>query len=428
MPTPATTLATAIDSLRGSLASPNPKESSQVSVSRKALASVLGEVERLERECGELADELHDASEAIPMSETEIDQMVKQATAVPVAERRPVVRQSLQEGRGWYVSRDETPLLILNKKQGWITLGAAKRGDDDNYWDTEEEARAALDAWEASQQPPTPPSAASVPSEADNSALHRQIVAVTKERDETRGQLAEALRDKEFFKDQDNKMSAAYRDVQAQRDAAVERLVEVYSQCGNEAPAERRHALTPGIRDSIRDFLMTIKAWPKSATLPATEPGGGDSEQPAKADDVEGVQRFGMDLAKWLEKVEAEIRKVKAIAVGSPGGRFSGHAIDALTVIAAEIRKRDERQWRLTARLAAAEGVVDWLSQIASVLETLKRGFVTSVSSGTEEKYRIEIKFHTLAELQNAYGELITSCPVSALTAAREWKGGDNAN
>lgn len=32
-------------------------------------------------------------------------------------------------------------------------------------------------------------------------------------------------------------------------------LREVYSQAGNGAPAERRHALTPGLRDDIRDVL-----------------------------------------------------------------------------------------------------------------------------------------------------------------------------
>jgi hypothetical protein len=32
-------------------------------------------------------------------------------------------------------------------------------------------------------------------------------------------------------------------------------VVEVYRQCGNHATAERRHALTPGIRDAIRDHF-----------------------------------------------------------------------------------------------------------------------------------------------------------------------------
>lgn len=32
-------------------------------------------------------------------------------------------------------------------------------------------------------------------------------------------------------------------------------LQEVYKQAGNAAPAERRHALTPGLRDSIRSIV-----------------------------------------------------------------------------------------------------------------------------------------------------------------------------
>lgn len=32
-------------------------------------------------------------------------------------------------------------------------------------------------------------------------------------------------------------------------------LAEVYKQAGNGAPAERRHALTPGLRDSIRSIV-----------------------------------------------------------------------------------------------------------------------------------------------------------------------------
>jgi len=34
-------------------------------------------------------------------------------------------------------------------------------------------------------------------------------------------------------------------------------LGRVYRECGNEAPAVRRHALTPGLRDDIRDYLKT---------------------------------------------------------------------------------------------------------------------------------------------------------------------------
>lgn len=34
-----------------------------------------------------------------------------------------------------------------------------------------------------------------------------------------------------------------------------ELLVEVYSQCGNHRPPAKRHALTPNIRDRIRDWL-----------------------------------------------------------------------------------------------------------------------------------------------------------------------------
>lgn len=32
-------------------------------------------------------------------------------------------------------------------------------------------------------------------------------------------------------------------------------LSQAYAQIGNHAPAERRHAVTPGVRDAIRDFL-----------------------------------------------------------------------------------------------------------------------------------------------------------------------------
>jgi hypothetical protein len=32
-------------------------------------------------------------------------------------------------------------------------------------------------------------------------------------------------------------------------------LRDVYKQIGNHAPAERRHAVTPGVRDAIRDYL-----------------------------------------------------------------------------------------------------------------------------------------------------------------------------
>lgn len=39
--------------------------------------------------------------------------------------------------------------------------------------------------------------------------------------------------------------------------AADEFLREVYRQAGNAAPANRRHALTPGLRDSIRDHLLS---------------------------------------------------------------------------------------------------------------------------------------------------------------------------
>lgn len=42
----------------------------------------------------------------------------------------------------------------------------------------------------------------------------------------------------------------------------LELLKEVYRQCGNSAPAERRHALTPKIRDAIRDCLKQYNCFP----------------------------------------------------------------------------------------------------------------------------------------------------------------------
>jgi hypothetical protein len=44
-------------------------------------------------------------------------------------------------------------------------------------------------------------------------------------------------------------------------------LRQVYEQAGNAAPAERRHVLTPGLRDSIRDCLKQAE----SDQLPVTE-------------------------------------------------------------------------------------------------------------------------------------------------------------
>jgi hypothetical protein len=43
---------------------------------------------------------------------------------------------------------------------------------------------------------------------------------------------------------------------------AEQMLVDVYSQVGNHRPAERRHALTPGVRDRIRDYLRTLPVSP----------------------------------------------------------------------------------------------------------------------------------------------------------------------
>lgn len=37
--------------------------------------------------------------------------------------------------------------------------------------------------------------------------------------------------------------------------AAEALLIETYKQAGNAAPAERRHSLTPGLRDGIRDYI-----------------------------------------------------------------------------------------------------------------------------------------------------------------------------
>lgn len=49
---------------------------------------------------------------------------------------------------------------------------------------------------------------------------------------------------------------------QAQADAALSMtlLCEVYAQAGNGAPAKRRHALTPGLRDRIRDAIHATNA------------------------------------------------------------------------------------------------------------------------------------------------------------------------
>lgn len=37
--------------------------------------------------------------------------------------------------------------------------------------------------------------------------------------------------------------------------AATQLLKDVYDQIGNHRPAERRHVITPGVRDAIRDFI-----------------------------------------------------------------------------------------------------------------------------------------------------------------------------
>lgn len=44
----------------------------------------------------------------------------------------------------------------------------------------------------------------------------------------------------------------------------LELLEQVYSQAGNSAPAERRHALTPALRDTIRDLLNLLERFPLS--------------------------------------------------------------------------------------------------------------------------------------------------------------------
>lgn len=44
-----------------------------------------------------------------------------------------------------------------------------------------------------------------------------------------------------------------------------ELLKRVYSEVGNEAPEKRRHAMTPGLRDDIRDYLKSIGHFDQSA-------------------------------------------------------------------------------------------------------------------------------------------------------------------
>jgi hypothetical protein len=45
-------------------------------------------------------------------------------------------------------------------------------------------------------------------------------------------------------------------------------LGRVYREAGNEAPPHRRHALTPGLRDDIRDYLKTTNYFNRPAIPP----------------------------------------------------------------------------------------------------------------------------------------------------------------
>jgi len=57
---------------------------------------------------------------------------------------------------------------------------------------------------------------------------------------------------------------------------ALELLCEVYRQAGNEAGTVKRHALTPGLRDNIRDFLksfslLPVVNYPSDAKVPTQD-------------------------------------------------------------------------------------------------------------------------------------------------------------
>lgn len=49
--------------------------------------------------------------------------------------------------------------------------------------------------------------------------------------------------------------------LRAERDELRVLVAEVYAQAGNAAPPDRRHALTPNIRDRMRTYLNGIGFW-----------------------------------------------------------------------------------------------------------------------------------------------------------------------
>lgn len=49
-------------------------------------------------------------------------------------------------------------------------------------------------------------------------------------------------------------------ELKSEAERRLKLLQQVYAQIGNHAPAERRHAVTPGCRDAIRDELNAARA------------------------------------------------------------------------------------------------------------------------------------------------------------------------
>ena len=59
---------------------------------------------------------------------------------------------------------------------------------------------------------------------------------------------------------------------QLERVAALEAMIiEVYNQAGNESSPSRRHALTPEIRDKMRDYLKSIGYWQRALLRDSTD-------------------------------------------------------------------------------------------------------------------------------------------------------------
>lgn len=74
-------------------------------------------------------------------------------------------------------------------------------------------------------------------------------------------------------------------------DDPIQLLREVYEQIGNHAPAERRHAVTPGLRDRIRDFL-------RDATPPHESRTFADLRAFAMKHNIKSMTQIELDAAR----------------------------------------------------------------------------------------------------------------------------------